>query len=167
MTLPTPIADDLAQATLDSESWRLPPKPSTSVTIEPPPTHPHANELELVDNSIPGTARETNEVIEDLKAFIAQAVRPRRWLSGWRTAGNDYPLPEYAKWAMFVIPASITAKTTVRIGSVSHTLPVGPSTVTIPTLRAPQISWPDGSSEIQYACGSDPDDVQMLREVAI
>ena len=151
MTLPTPIADDLAQATLDSESWRLPPKPSTSVTIEPPPTHPHANELELVDNSIPGTARETNAVIEDLKAFIAQAVRPRRWLSGWRTAGNDYPLPEYAKWAMFVIPASIAAA----------------STVTIPTLRAPQISWPGGASEIQYACGSDPEDVLMLREVAI
>ena len=167
MTLPTPIADDLAQATLDSESWRLPPKPSTSVTIEPPPTHPHANELELVDNSIPGTARETNAVIEDLKAFIAQAVRPRRWLSGWRTAGNDYPLPEYAKWAMFVIPASISAASTVRIGSVLHTLPVGPSTVTIPTLRAPQISWPGGASEIQYACGSDPEDVLMLREVAI
>ena len=68
---------------------------------------------------------------------------------------------------MFVIPDSVSATSTVLIGSVLHTLPVGPSTVTIPTLKASQISWPGGASKIQFACGSDPDDVLMLREVAI
>lgn len=167
MTLPTPIVDDLVTANIESESWRLPPKPSTSITLEPPPTHPHANELDLVDNSIPGTARETLDAVESLKAIIAEAVRPRRWLSGWRTAGDDFPLPEYAKWAMFVIPDSVSATSTVLIGSVLHTLPVGPNTVTIPTLKASQISWPGGASKIQFACGSDPDDVMMLREVNV
>lgn len=172
MTLPSPnddLVSQLVDFNTDQEGWRFPAKPSTSVTIEPPPLDPHQNELELVDTAVPGTARQTVATIEDIKAFLAEAVRPRRWLSGWKAAGNDFPLPDYARFVIFVVPSSVAASSDVRVGSVTHVLPAGPATVVIPTLKADKIGWPGSSveSSITFCAGSDPQDALMLRSVAV
>lgn len=171
MTLPSPnddLVDQLVTFNADQEGWRLPPKPSTSVTIEPPLLDPHHNELELIDNAVPGTAKQVLLTVEELKAVIAESVRPKRWLSGWKMAGDDFQLPDYTRFVMFVVPTSVTGTTPVYVGTILHQLPAGPATVVIPTLKAPKIGWvgtPDAS--ITFQAGSDPDDALMLRSVAV
>jgi len=133
MTLPTPIVEDLVATTQDQQHWKLEAKPSTSVTIEPGPSLKNHNELELVDNAVPGVARESLAFVEELKAIIAEAILPRHYVDTFMLNGNDVMIPPYAVVAIF---QNYTANgITVNLGVIKHSVP-SYSTHAYPTLKA-------------------------------
>jgi hypothetical protein len=133
MTLPTPIVEDLVATTQDQQHWKLEAKPSTSVTIEPGPSLKNHNELELVDNAVPGVARESLAFVEELKAIIAEAILPRHYVDTFTLTGNDEMIPPYAVVAIF---QNATANPIpVTLGRLNHFVPAN-STHAYPTLKA-------------------------------